>query len=221
MSSLPIKLDRFRHKKTFYNLFHPPIKNRLKSNSEISESDQEKILQEGYLRLKEEKLEIEVHLETSKYQRYQYNKIKDNLSESEICMVLDWTLCETTVEKKVRILTFSVIRKRIIKYYDYFFQDNFEGKDPPKNKKRKPPKLKYLHTALKHLYQNYLKDEKITKIHFWSDRRSADFMNKKAIRYLLYQRKDGFLKNIEFIYHTFESRHGHNICDGHFGCGKV
>jgi hypothetical protein len=93
-------------------------------------------------------------------------------------------------------------------------------KSKKNKKKKKPPKLKYLQTALNHSYECFIKCNEITLIHFWSDRGSADFMNKDVISYLSYLRKDGFLKNIPFIFHTFQSKHGHNLCDSHFGNGK-
>jgi hypothetical protein len=215
-----------KHKIFQQYLFDPVrrgIDNKDLFSVKLDQKQQNLLYYETIERMINKKMDYEIHQMKNIYQRSIFHKQIKELGDRSMVAVLDWTLFETRKEKKGRLLTITCITKSKesddikdyeINYHDYFFQDHTVNV----NDHLKPPKMEYLHTAITDLYENVLKG-KIDKIDFWSDRGSADFMNTKTIDYF-FNLKNTLFKDIEYTVNTYESKHGHNLCDGHFGKGN-
>jgi hypothetical protein len=133
-------LISFKNSELFKQYLHKPIRNVFNSDitkiEKLNKDTQKMILEEVLLKLNLDKLMFDVHVKINYNQRNVYNKIKDNLS-SDMIMVIDWTLFETRIEKKGRILTLSIIFEKKIFYFDYFFQDDkYNDQQDEKDKKK-------------------------------------------------------------------------------------
>ena len=133
--------------------------------------------------------------------------------------VMDYAKQETRSQGKVNILTFSVVSKKSRKsdpdfqYFDYFF-DSTKATD--KDGDLSVDILASAWTAF--LQQSEKQGLPLPeRLFVWSDRGSKDFMNEKVV--YMFSKLSKFW-NLHILYSTFEAKHGHSICDGHFGLAK-
>jgi len=97
----------------------------------------------------------------------------------------------------------------IIEHFDYFQRQ--------KKKEEETEDGVMLESAWKAFLDGIMKQKKIKKIYLWTDRGRKDFMNQEVL--LMFKNIAAYY-DITIVYSTFESKHGHSICDGHFGTGK-
>jgi len=159
------------------------------------------VITETIERIKLWDLQLKLHINANKYQRNLYKRQLKKLKNREIMVIADYSVQETKNQGKVSILSFATIdSSKKIKYFDYFFE-KCEGNN-------------ILGLAWEDLFT---KIDVPTKLYLWSDRGRKDFVNKDVIT--MYKKIASYYE-MTMIYSTFESKHGHSICDGHFGVGK-
>jgi len=168
-----------------------------------------KVIEETIERLLLWDREIYLHQEANKYQRVQYKNQLKSLQIGEMFVIADYSVQETKNEGKVSILTLSVIQRKesqgnIINYHDFFFNRDNTTKSE---------------TVLARAWRKLFEELVIpTRLFIWSDRGRKNFINQDVLQ--MYQNISSFYE-LNINYSTFESKHGHSICDGHFGVAKT
>ena len=165
--------------------------------------------------LKEIQLHQLAHIHQRKIHRRQISKMKI----TDLMVIVDYTKQETKSEGKLNILTFTIILKNPktmdteIHYYDYFFDLEMKGDE----EETLPADVLACGWRSFFGWRNQQGSFFPKRLFVWSDRGGKDFMNHEVIE--MYGRLSKFY-NLKILYSTFEAKHGHSICDGHFGTGK-
>lgn len=183
-----------------------------KAKEYFSIIENQNLKKESLIRINSLKAEIDIHHRAIKIQNEIFKKQKKDLLNNECLILIDFSGQPTRKEGRAHILNFSIIKRGIqshmeeINYMDFFFDQDYSAAST-------------LASAWKIFFdkQETILGFKSKKIYIWTDRGGSDFINYEVLYFYQCLRKTC---GVPMIISTFESLHGHSICDAHFGRGK-